>query len=189
MLLSIVLNLWNIFKQKVGHWLGTSNKVHCHGVNYGKCFYSIINNFFREEQLKNGLPSKRLAQDVPTRWSSTYDMLNSIFNNRIAICSALMFSKHADLLLTPYEWEIVEVLIKFLFPFKVCTNFFQTDKQISLSAIYPLLHRLRKDYTLELDDDPNVIRGIKKSMAGILQQMINEYKGEFILAATFLDPR
>jgi hypothetical protein len=130
-----------------------------------------------------------LVQDVPTRWSSTYDMLQSIFENRIPIVSALMFSKHADLLPNPSEWTIIESLIAFLYPFKVGTNFFQTEQQVSISAIYPFLQRLKKNHTIELDSDPAIIRNMKKSMAVTLQHIINEYKGDLILAATILDPR
>ena len=139
--------------------------------------------------MKNGLKQNHLVQDVPTRWSSTYDMLQSIFENRIPIVSALMFSKHADLLPTAEEWTIIESLITFLYPFKVGTNFFQTEQQVSISAIYPFLQHLKKNHTIELDSDPAIIQNMKRSMAVTLQQIINEYKGDLILAATILDPR
>ena len=116
-------------------------------------------------------------------------MLNSIFENQAPIASVLMFSKYADLLPTPYEWSLIESLIRFLYPFKVCTNFFQTEKQVSISAIYSFIYRLKKDYTLHLESDTDVIKDIKKNMALLLQQIINEYKGEVILGATILDPR
>ena len=130
-----------------------------------------------------------MVQDVPTRWSSTYDMLQSIFENRIPIVSALMFSKHADLLPNSSEWTIIESLIAFLYPFKVGTNFFQTEQQVSISAIYPFLQRLKNNHTIELDSDPAIIQQMKRNMAVTLQQLINEYKGNIIMTATILDPR
>jgi len=135
------------------------------------------------------LKQNHLVQDVPTRWSSTYDMLQSIFVNRKAIVSTLLFSKHADLLPTAEEWTIIESLITFLYPFKVGTNFFQTEQQVSISAIYPFLQRLKNNHTIELDSDPAIIQQMKRNMAVTLQQLINEYKGNIIMTATILDPR
>ena len=74
-------------------------------------------------------------QDVPTRWNSTYEMLCSVFENQFAIVGVLFFSKYADLVPTMYEWSLMEFLINFLRPFKLGTQFFQTEKQVSISTI------------------------------------------------------
>ena len=100
-----------------------------------------------------------------------------------------MFSKHADLLPTTVEWTIIESLITFLYLFKVGTIFFQTEQQVSISAIYPFLQCLKNNHTIVLDSDPDIIQQMKRNMAVTLQQLINEYKGNVIMTATILDPR
>ena len=128
-------------------------------------------------------------QDVPTRWNSTYEMLCSVFENRFAIVGVLFFSKYADLVPSMYEWSLMESLINFLRPFKLGTQFFQTENQVSISTIYPSLHSLRAKHTLEVDKDPSIVKEMKQNMACALQLIINDYKSDFMLAATILDPR
>ena len=159
-----------------------------HTANYGKYIKFFI-KYFSDEQVKKGLPPKHLVQDVPTRWNSTYDMLCSIFENRFAIVGVLSFTKYGDLLPSMYDWSLIESLINFLRPFKLGTQFFQTENQVSISTIYPSLHNLQVKHTMKMDNDPNIIREMKKNMGCALQSIINEYKSDFLLVATMLDPR
>ena len=42
---------------------------------------------------------------------------------------------------------------------------------------------------MELESDPVIVQDMKRNIAIAIQQIINEYKGDFILTATTLDPR
>ena len=83
----------------------------------------------------------------------------------------------------------MESLINFLRPFKLGTQFFQTENQVSISTIYPSLHSLQAKHTVKVDKDPSVVKEMKWNMACALQLIINDYKSDFMLAATILDPR
>ena len=87
-------------------------------------------------------------------------MLCSVFENQFAIVGVLFFSKYADLVPTMYEWSLMESLINFLRSFKLVTQFFQTENQVSISKIYPSLHSLQAKHTVKVDKDPSVVKKI-----------------------------
>jgi len=68
----------------------------------------------------------RAVKDVETRWNSTYSMLARAVYLRNAIN---MWTRTTDdyknLILTGHEWQLMEFLVHFLYPFKKITMLLQ----------------------------------------------------------------
>ena len=77
----------------------------------------------------NGLPPLMIPTDVTVRWNSTYHMLERALYLRQAIeryCFE-MRKELPDSNLTDEEWELAEILLLILYPFKRCTKRFESD--------------------------------------------------------------
>lgn len=72
-------------------------------------------------QKQLGQPLKRLQQDVPTRWNSTVYMLQSLLEQKHALCA---YGADYDLpsMFTGSQWKLVENMILLLTPFEELTQ-------------------------------------------------------------------
>ena len=68
------------------------------------------------------MPTKRLQQDVQTRWNSTFYMIESILEQKRAISSYV--ADHGDLpaTLEAYQWALLEKTKIVLAPFEEVTR-------------------------------------------------------------------
>lgn len=71
-------------------------------------------------QKQLGQPLKRRQQDVPTRWNSTVYMLQSLLEQKHALCA---YGADYDLpsMFTSSQWKLVENMILLLTPFEELT--------------------------------------------------------------------
>jgi hypothetical protein len=79
-----------------------------------------LEKLFQFEQEKT-MPKLGVIQDVETRWSSTFLMLQRLLKIKGPLCRTLRFmTKHA-LILTEVEWSEVNDLVTCLEPFALIT--------------------------------------------------------------------
>ncbi|KAK2659986.1 hypothetical protein Ddye_006519 [Dipteronia dyeriana] len=135
------------------------------------------------------LDSKRgLRQDVPTRWNSTYLMLDSAIYYRLAWTALELADSNYKHCPSESEWENVEKLYKFLRHFYDTTNLFSGTKYPTSNLYMPKVFITYLALMQNLaSDDP-----FFKAMSNQMYTKFNKYWFDFstILAiAIILDPR
>ena len=88
------------------------------------------------------IPSSAIKKDNVTRWNSKCTMIESILKNRQVIRHLLVEFHKIDLLLSDGEIYFLKCLLKFLLPFKTCTDLLQGDHYPTISLVLPMLERL-----------------------------------------------
>uniref|UniRef100_A0A8C9WTI1 HAT C-terminal dimerisation domain-containing protein n=1 Tax=Sander lucioperca TaxID=283035 RepID=A0A8C9WTI1_SANLU len=99
----------------------------------------------KQEMLK--LPTHKLIHDVPTRWNSTYDMLERYLEQQAAIYSALTdktLKKNVKDIITLSDdnVRVAEEVLQVLKPLKTVTSLLSTETSPSVSMILPLKTRI-----------------------------------------------
>ncbi|KAK1568528.1 hypothetical protein Q3G72_025505 [Acer saccharum] len=136
-----------------------------------------------------GLDSKMgMRQDVPTRWNSTFLMLQSALYYRRVWCALEMLDSNYKHCPSPTEWEKVEKIATFLQHFYAVTCSFSGSKYPISNLYFPnvLSTYLLLKKNLESSDV------FMKNMATKMYSKYDKYWGDFsvILAiALVLDPR
>ena len=128
---------------------------------------------------------KRFPKDVPTRWNSTYELLNESFDYKDLLCSFIS-QNVPQIILYPQHWDICSKILNVLRNFNNATY--------TLSGVYyPTSH-------LFLNEAVNIIGALQEAEQDILLQeavslmktkWLNYYKiiPELFLVACFFDPR
>ncbi|XP_029931609.1 zinc finger BED domain-containing protein 1-like [Myripristis murdjan] len=140
------------------------------------------------------LPVHKLIHDVPTRWNTTYDMLERYLEQQASIYSALMdkdVKKNVrDIaVLTDSEEKLAEDLTKILKPLKNVTTIMSTETSPSVSMIIPLQKMILKSMTPSEEDSST----IKEAKAAITKNLEDRYRDpdlqDYLHRSTTLDPR
>nr|XP_047137603.1 zinc finger BED domain-containing protein 4-like [Hydra vulgaris] len=103
---------------------------------------SLACNNFKQIQLQQNLDPLYLVQDVPTRWNSTYLMLDRL--NKLKIPVQLYSAERSDLMpFSTLEWTLILNIIKLLKPFFQLTQ--EMSSEITtLSSVIPNMCSLKK---------------------------------------------
>nr|XP_004213102.1 zinc finger BED domain-containing protein 4-like [Hydra vulgaris] len=103
---------------------------------------SLACNNFKQIQLQQNLDPLCLVQDVPTRWNSTYLMLDRL--NKLKVPVQLYLAERSDLMpFSTLEWTIILNIIKLLKPFFQLTQ--EMSSEITtLSSVIPNMCSLKK---------------------------------------------
>ena len=70
---------------------------------------------------QNGARPKKFGRDVPTRWNSTYFLLNESFAYKDLLCSFIAHYQY-DVELYPSHWEVCSKILDILKVFNDATN-------------------------------------------------------------------
>lgn len=135
-----------------------------------------------------GLPQLKLKQDCPTRWNSTYDMLERLLLVKDAVSAVLASTKKVETL-NGNEWEIAEACVEILKPFKVATATLSAFKYPSVSMVIPTINQLK--YHLQLDCDKSTcLQILKENLVNNIDTRWPSYEFNTAYAiATIIDPR
>ena len=92
-------------------------------------------------------PIRKLKQDVPTRWNSTYLMLKSVFDAHDCVKEVVNNNveskrKYGQHLRNNLELSVVEDLLDLLMPFFELTELMSGVKYVTASIIQPAINRL-----------------------------------------------
>nr|QBG82645.1 zinc finger BED domain-containing protein RICESLEEPER-2-like [Papaver somniferum] len=101
---------------------------------------SVRYDQFRALCTSMGLKPKKLQLDVKHRWNTTYFMLKDALPYRSAISSFLADRTCSDL--TDYDWDIAELLCKFLKPFYDATKHFSGVDYVTSNYVLNYLFRI-----------------------------------------------
>ena len=154
---------------------------------------TLATNCLREKQIRLQLPQHVLVMKCKTRWSSTYHMIQRVQEQHAAICAVLAENKDRTIrsLLPQHEdWRIIKDLLSVLEPFCDGTTILSGSRYPTFSLLAPLLHKLL-GITLKInEEDSEVLKSIKSSIASDIQNRYNSHHiKKSLRIAMFLDPR
>ena len=120
------------------------------------------------------VPQKKLKQDSPTRWNSTFYMAERLLANRWSISAVLSDDsviKRQDRALDRRneQWELLQELVKPLQLLETATVFLSKETNVSGSGVYPIIHGLITNLEAT-DEDVPVIRHFKVTVVAALRQ-------------------
>ncbi len=145
----------------------------------------------RQKQEELGLPQHKLMGDVPTRWGSTYNMISRILEQQQAI-SAIMAGerKYWNKMPTDIEFTTLETLSDVLKPLSVLTDALAGEKQVTASALIPILKHVT-DCLTPASGESRLMKELKDTIRLDLQSRYDNKSCVFetLSVASFLDPR
>ena len=134
-----------------------------------------------------GQPKKRLQQDVPTRWNSTFYMLQSLLEQKRAL--GLYATEHElPAVLTTNQWGLIENLLSILEPFEELTKTISSSSATA-AVVIPEITALKRLLGRAADTD----RGVGTAKATLLEAVQRRFKdiekNPLYAVATAMDPR
>ena len=145
----------------------------------------------RQERMD--VPQKKLKQDSPTRWNSTFYMDERLLANRWPISAVLSVTKRQDRALDRRnkQWELLQELVKPLQLLETATVFLSKETDVSGSCVYPIIHGLITNLEAT-DEDLPVIRHFKVTVVAALRPRWSFDSIDLMSSPAFLsvlDPR
>jgi len=130
-----------------------------------------------------------LIQDVSTRWNSAYLMVERFIKLQQPVCAALIELQRQDLMPHDSEVSTIEVYQAVMKPIAEITDSIGGEKQITFSAVRPLIYKLYNSYLKVSISDTSLGKTMKTVMHTKLLQYYNSQTLEILNIATLLDPR
>lgn len=125
---------------------------------------------------------KKPELDCPTRWNSTYNMLETLLKCKDIICYLSLAENNVDLYFPESNWDKVKLIVETLQPLTEATLKLQSE-QLTLSDFFGIWIECK----LKLQNLNNYFSTI------LVEQLSNQEKkileNESLLGAIFLDPR
>ncbi len=147
----------------------------------------------KQEMLK--LPTHKLIHDVPTRWNSTYDMLERYLEQQAAIYSALtnktLKKNVKDIItLSDDDVRVAEEVLQVLKPLKTVTSLLSTETSPSVSMILPLKKKILQSMAPSVEDS-TITRDVKTAIREDLKPRYTSPPTlqDYLHRSTALDPR
>ncbi|XP_059916026.1 E3 SUMO-protein ligase ZBED1-like [Gadus macrocephalus] len=147
----------------------------------------------RQEMLK--LHTHKLIHDVPTRWNSTYDMLERYLEQQAAIYSALtdktLKKNVKDIItLSDDDVRVAEEVLQVLKPLKTVTSVLSTETSPSVSMILPLKTRILQSMAPSVEDS-TITQDVKTAIREDLKPRYTSPPTlqDYLHRSTALDPR
>ncbi|KAI4824513.1 hypothetical protein KUCAC02_013017 [Chaenocephalus aceratus] len=139
------------------------------------------------------VPKHKLIHDVPTRWNSSYDMVERYLEQQAAVYSALTekaLKKNKNInTLSDRDVTMAEEVIEVLKPLKTITTLMCTETTPSVSMILPLKTMLIKSMGPNEKDCPTV-KEVKAAIRGSLKDRYTDPAlQDFLHKCTAVDPR
>ena len=160
----------------------------------------VVSNELRSRQKQMDIPNNALKIDCPTRWNSTYEMIDRLLEQRLAVYAVLHDPKVTkldvarSLELSDDNWRVVEALIPVLKPLYLATRVMCSEEYPTLSGIYPIVFSLTTNHLRGNDTDMKAIADFKKIVADDITRRFHSTDDDYICSSvamrcTFLDPR
>lgn len=131
---------------------------------------------------------KGFRQDVPTRWNSTYLMLDGALYYRRAFTHLELSDSNYKHALNDEEWDKVEGICKFLGVFYNVTRLFSGSKYPTANLYFPNVFLVQLTLMKAIEDRNYVARSLATQMKPKFDKYWAEYNTILAIAVVF-DPR
>lgn len=132
--------------------------------------------------------SKKVCQDMPTRWNSTYTMLEASLKHRSAFLHLSMIDPYYNTCPSEEEWNIAEKIARFLEPFFHITTLFSGSYYPTANLYFHSVWRIQVRILKELESEDQIIQ----AMAKVMKEKFDKYWDCYSVVLSFaiiLDPR
>ena len=145
---------------------------------------------FGIKQAERGLPIHQPIHDKPTRWGSTFDMVERFLEQQAAFCAVLVDDRKSwHLMLQDFDNSVLETVRDVLGPRSDFTDAMSGEKTITISCVQPVMWTIFNVLALNATDS-NLTSEMKQKIADDLK---NRYTAGEITAlldcATYFDVR
>ena len=143
----------------------------------------VATEALKNKQQQMNITAKKLINSCPTRWNSTYEMLQRVLKlcwPVTAVLSDDTITKRSDryLDLKTEQWKLTEDLVPVVEPFTIATTFFSYEENVSISSVFAILHGLleklepKEDSASECSDS-KTIKDFKETVVLQILQSLN----------------
>ncbi|XP_029017581.1 zinc finger BED domain-containing protein 4 [Betta splendens] len=133
------------------------------------------------------LPENQLIQDVPSKWRTSFFMLERLVEQRKAI-DELSIECNFREMISCDQWEVMQSVCNALKPFEVACRE-MSNRTATLGQVIPLIHILNRKIDLLFDETvgiDNMLKSLKEAMVSKMSATLNDPRYTW---ATMLDPR
>jgi hypothetical protein len=145
---------------------------------------------FKEQQSKLGLPQHQPIHDEPTRWGSTYEMVERFLEQQSAMCAVLANDRKTwHLMPKDRDISIVETVEQVLRPLNQYTDALSGETSVTVSCVQPILWKIFSVLAID-STDSSLAEQMKQLIADDLRKRYVSNEIPMILdCATYLDVR
>lgn len=181
--LQLVVNSGCLKQKSVANVVGTARRL------VGHYHHSVLaKKSLTKAQNDLNIPQHCLIQDEPTRWDSTYLMLERLCEQRRALalaCQSLSLGHGMEL--TNQDWELAEILLKILKLFWEATKTL-SDEQSTLADCIPVVNSIKTG--LQSLCGEQRVKMLTNELIGEMNRRFSDLERSTPHAlATLLDPR
>nr|XP_039319042.1 zinc finger BED domain-containing protein 4 [Saimiri boliviensis boliviensis] len=140
-----------------------------------------------ELQRQYALPQHHLLQDVPSKWSTSFHMLERLIEQKRAINEMSVECNFRELISCD-QWEVMQSVCRALKPFEAASREMSTQMS-TLSQVIPMVHILNRKVEMLFQETMGIdtmLRALKEAMVSRLSATLHDPRYVF---ATLLDPR
>ncbi|XP_075783972.1 zinc finger BED domain-containing protein 4 [Pelodiscus sinensis] len=140
-----------------------------------------------ELQKEYELPQHQLIQDVPSKWNTSFHMLERLIEQKRAIDEMSIECSFRELISCD-QWEVMQSVCHALKPFEVASREMSTHMS-TLSQVIPVIHILNRKIDMLFEETVGIdtmLKSLKEAMVSRLSSTLHDPRYIF---ATLLDPR
>lgn len=140
-----------------------------------------------ELQKTYNLPENQLVQDVPSKWKTSYFMLERLVEQQKAIDEMSLECNFRELISCD-QWEVMQSVCNALKPFEVACRE-MSNRTATLGQVIPLIHILNRKIDMLFDETmgiDNMLKSLKDAMVTRMSPTLHDPRYTW---ATMLDPR
>ncbi|XP_068132438.1 zinc finger BED domain-containing protein 4 [Hyperolius riggenbachi] len=140
-----------------------------------------------ELQKEYGLPQHPLIQDVPSKWNTSFHMLERLIEQKRAIDEMSIECNFRELISCD-QWEVIQSVCHALKPFEAASKEMSMHTA-TLSQVIPMIHILNRKIEMLFEETMGIdtmLKSLKEAMVCRLSSTLHDPRYVF---ATLLDPR
>ncbi|XP_053212740.1 E3 SUMO-protein ligase ZBED1-like [Panonychus citri] len=150
---------------------------------------SVLMSSLTSLQEERNESSLKLIQDVPTRWNSTYHMIERYLVLHKEISCALIEHDKRDIDLSSEDVELLKEVSKVLQPFDEITKDISGEKYITISRIIPVINILKSLLTKLVLWERSTKALVVTFLTSIERRFGGLERNKLFAFSTLLDPR
>ncbi|XP_056311427.1 zinc finger BED domain-containing protein 4 [Danio aesculapii] len=133
------------------------------------------------------LPENQLVQDVPSKWKTSYFMLERLVEQKKAIDEMSIECNFRELISCD-QWEVMGSVCNALKPFVVACRE-MSNRTATLGQVIPLIHILNRKIDMLFDETMGIDNMLKSLKEALVTRMSPTLHDPRYIWATMLDPR